>query len=77
MLEENPEVLESHFLEFSERVLDFPDEVFKLTTHDINSLVLIYKKPQETFTKDLGYFVMQRSSYQTEGIRNEGRGQKE
>ena len=60
MLQEDPDALEQAFLEFSETVLDAPDEAFGPAIIEINSLVLIYKKPQETFTKGLDYFVMQR-----------------
>lgn len=60
MLQDDPEVLERQFLEFAERVQVMPDEVFSSSIHDLNSLVVIYKKPQETFTKDLSYFWTQR-----------------
>lgn len=73
LLEEDPEALEKQFIEFSEQVWAVPDQVFKQTAEEINSLVLIYKKPAESFTKDLNYFVMQRWGYQDEGIGPEGR----
>lgn len=75
LLQDKPEALERQFIEFSQRVYDVVENTFSPTQKDINSLVLIYQKPAETFTRDSGYFSMQRWGDKDEGVRNAGGGE--
>lgn len=67
MLEANPSELEMQMNAFADRIYDIPEDVTSHDPKEINSLALIYNKPQEVFTKDLNYFVTQRFGQENEG----------
>lgn len=60
LLRDDPYTLEQQFAQFGERTFELTEDSFQPSEKDINSLVLIYKRPAETFTKELSYFSMKR-----------------